>query len=149
MRFSTRAQYGLRAMVELAFNYFKDEPTPLVKIAEKQGISEGYLEQLITFLRKSGLVRSVRGSQGGYYLAREPARITAGEIIRCLEGPISPTECVNENDPEICSRADNCVTRALWEKIRDSVAEVLDNTTLEDLCRNAGNIKDAPDNKTH
>lgn len=137
MKFSTRAQYGLRAMVDLAFNYFKNEPTPLIQIAEREGISEGYLEQLIAFLRKGGLVRSVRGSQGGYYLSREPSGITAGEIIRCLEGPLGPTDCVSEYEPENCIRADICVTRALWEKVRDSVAEVLDNTSLEDLCRDA------------
>lgn len=143
MKFSTRSQYGLRAMVDLALNYFKDEPTPLTQVAEREGISEGYLEQLITFLRKGGLVRSVRGSQGGYYLAREPSKITAGEIIRCLEGPLGPTDCVNEDAPENCSRADTCVTRVLWEKVRDSVADVLDNTSLEDLCKDADKIRES------
>ncbi|HOV80231.1 MAG TPA: Rrf2 family transcriptional regulator [Bacillota bacterium] len=141
MKFSTRARYGLRAMVDLASNYSPDEPMPLAQVAERQGISEGYLEQLMTFLRKGGLVRSVRGAQGGYLLAREPARITAGEIIRCLEGPLSPTDCVNEEDPGMCGRADACVTRILWEKVRDSVASVLDNTSLEDLCRDAEKIR--------
>ncbi len=137
MKFSTRARYGLRAMVDLAQNYAAGEPIPLFQIAERQGISEGYLEQLITFLRKGGLVRSVRGAQGGYLLSREPSKITAGEIIRCLEGPLSPTNCVSEDDPETCERADACVTRLLWERVRKSVAHVLDTTTLEDLCREA------------
>ncbi len=122
-------------MLELALDYQREEPVPLFRIAEKQGISEGYLEQMMTFLRKGGLVRSVRGAQGGYLLAREPAKITSGEIVRCLEGPISPTGCVNETDPERCARSEYCVTRRLWEKVGKSVAEVLDNTTLLDLCR--------------
>ena len=106
MKFSTRARYGLRAMLELALNYDPNEPMPLFKIAEKQLISEGYLEQMMTVLRKGGLVRSVRGAQGGYLLSREPDRITAGEIIRCLEGPLGPTDCVSEEDPETCVRSE-------------------------------------------
>lgn len=141
MKFSTRARYGLRAMLDLALNYTPSEPIPLIQVAERQGISEGYLEQLMSFLRKGGLVRSVRGAQGGYFLARVPGQITAGEIIRCLEGPLGPTDCVNEDDPEICERSSACVTRGIWEKIRESIAGVLDNTTLEDLCKQAEQIK--------
>ncbi|OPX86278.1 MAG: HTH-type transcriptional regulator CymR [Pelotomaculum sp. PtaB.Bin104] len=140
MKFTTRARYGLRAMVDLAQNY-SHEPIPLIRIAERQDISEGYLEQLMTFLRKGGLVRSVRGAQGGYLLTREPARITAGEIIRALEGPINPTGCVSENNPEECERADTCATRVMWEKIRQSIAGVLDHTTLEDLCQEAEKMR--------
>ncbi|MFZ5632262.1 MAG: RrF2 family transcriptional regulator [Bacillota bacterium] len=141
MKFSTRARYGLRAMLELALNYDPNEPIPLLQVAERQGISEGYLEQMMTFLRKGGLVRSVRGSQGGYLLTREPAKITAGEIVRCLEGPLSPTGCVSEDEPEPCPRADSCAARVLWERVRKSVADVLDNTTLEDLCKESEKIR--------
>lgn len=95
----------------------------------------------MTSLRKKGLVRSVRGPQGGYLLTREPAKITAGEIIRCLEGPLSPTGCVSEGDPEICARAEACVTRLLWEKIRQSMAGILDSTTLADLSEDAEKIR--------
>ncbi len=135
MKFSTRARYGLRAMLELAMNYKTCKPLPLFLIAQRQGVSEGYLEQMMTYLRKGGLIRSVRGAQGGYLLARAPAKITVGEIVRRLEGPLGPTNCVNEDDPEQCERAGQCVTQVLWEKVRESVAEVLDNTTLEDLCK--------------
>ncbi len=141
MKFSTRSRYGLRAMVELALKYSQNEPTPLFQVAEGQGISEGYLEQLMTFLRKGGLVRSVRGAQGGYLLTRDPATITTGEIIRCLEGPLGPTGCVNEDAPEPCLRADTCVTKLLWERIREAIATVLDNTTLEELCKEAERIR--------
>ena len=135
MRFSTRARYGMRAMLELALNYDQQEPTPLFQIAERQLVSEGYLEQMMTVLRKGGLVRSVRGAQGGYLLTREPARITAGEIVRCLEGPLAPTGCVSEEDPEECARAELCVTRKLWERVREAMASVLDGTTLADMCK--------------
>ncbi len=141
MKFSSRARYGLRAMLELALNYNPEETMPLVQIAERQGISEGYLEQMMTLLRKGGLVRSVRGSQGGYRLNREPGKITVGEIVRCLEGPLGPTGCVSEDDPEACNRADFCVTKILWEKVRDAIASVLDNTTLEDLCQETERIR--------
>jgi len=128
-------------MLELALNYNPGEPTPLFQIAERQGISEGYLEQMMTVLRKGGLVRSVRGAQGGYLLGRVPAKITTGEIVRCLEGPLGPTDCVNEEDPEICDHFGFCVTRTLWEKVRDSIADVLDTTTLEDLCQEAEKVR--------
>ena len=141
MKFSSRARYGLRAMLELALNYNPEETMPLVQVAERQGISEGYLEQIMTLLRKGGLVRSVRGAQGGYRLTREPGRVTVGEIVRCLEGPLSPTGCVSEEDPETCVRADYCVTRVLWEKVRESIATVLDNTTLEDLCKETEKVR--------
>ncbi|MCG9969631.1 Rrf2 family transcriptional regulator [Pelotomaculum terephthalicicum JT] len=141
MKFSTRARYGLRAMVDLAQNYAPNEPIPLIRVAEREEISEGYLEQLVTFLRKGGLVRSVRGAQGGYLLTREPSRITVGEVIRCLEGPLGPTGCVSEDDPESCVRAETCATRIIWERIRESIAHVLDSTTLEDLCMEAEKIR--------
>lgn len=141
MKFSTRARYGLRAMVELAVNYSPNEPIPLNLVAEKQGLSEGYLEQLMTFLRRGGLVRSVRGAQGGYLLSRTPAEISAGEIVRCLEGPLSPTGCTSEDEPESCERSETCVTRGLWEKVRVSIASVLDNITLQDLCDEAKEIQ--------
>jgi len=137
LRFTTRAEYGLRAMVDLAEHHIHQEPIPLVRVAERQGISEGYLEQLMTFLRKGGLVRSIRGAKGGYLLIREPGRITAGEVVRCLEGPLNPTSCVGDDDPDACGRSDNCATREMWFRIKNSVAEVLDSTTLADLTRSS------------
>ncbi|NLI14083.1 MAG: Rrf2 family transcriptional regulator [Peptococcaceae bacterium] len=145
MKFSTRARYGLRAMLELALNYDSNEPTPLFQIAERQLISEGYLEQMMNVLRKEGLVRSVRGAQGGYLLSREPARITAGEIVRCLEGPLNPTNCVSEKDPENCIRSEFCVTRMLWERVREAIAGVLDNTTLADMCKESEKLRRSRD----
>ena len=136
MKLSTRGRYGLRAMIDMAMNE-QDSPIAAHTIAEREGLSERYLEQLMVPLKRAGLVKSVRGAQGGYIMARNPQDITAGDIIRVLEGPIAPVECVSESNPEACSRADFCVTRSLWTKVRDSIAEVLDSYTLADLARQA------------
>lgn len=136
MRLSTRGHYGLKAMFDLAQNY-TTEPIPLKTVAERQNLSEHYLEQLIAMLKKAGLVRSVRGAQGGYILAREPSEITVGDVIRVLEGPIAPVYCVSEEDPGSCDEADYCITRTVWARVRDSIAAVLDSISLADMCREA------------
>ncbi|EGL83514.1 transcriptional regulator, BadM/Rrf2 family [Caldalkalibacillus thermarum TA2.A1] len=123
MKISTKGQYGLTIMMELANNYGKG-PISLRKIAEIHDLSEHYLEQLISPLRNAGLVKSIRGAYGGYVLAKDPREITAGDVIRVLEGPINPVEFEEEKDP---------AKRDLWRRIRDSISEVLDSTTLEDL----------------
>lgn len=134
MKLSTRGEYGLRAMFDLALHH-GEGPIPLRNVAERQEISENYLEQLISVLRKAGLVRSIRGAQGGYVLNKEPGEIKIGDIIRVLEGPIAPWDCVSgEKDKDACSRAEACVTRGIWEKVRDSIIEVLDSISLQDMC---------------
>lgn len=143
MRLSTRGHYGLKAMFDLAQHY-GTEPIPLKTVAERQGISENYLEQLIAILRKTGLVKSVRGAQGGYILAREPGRITVGDIIRAMEGPIAPVECVSEVEPTECVQADSCITRAVWARVRDTLAEVMDSISLADMLRDAENMDKPP-----
>jgi len=140
LRLSTKGRYGVKAMFDLAQHY-GEGPVSLKSVAERQGISEHYLEQLISGLRKSGLVKSVRGAQGGYTLAKEAEKITVGDIIRVLEGPIAPVECVSEEDPEICQKADCCVTRGIWEKVRDSIAGVLDSITLQDMIKDAEKLQ--------
>jgi len=139
LRLSTRGHYGLKAMFDLALNY-GDNPIPLKSIAERQGISDNYLEQLISVLRKAGLVNSVRGAQGGYILARKPEHINVGEIIRALEGPIAPVDCVSEVEPTECDQSDFCITRTVWARVRDSIAEVLDSISLADMCRDAERV---------
>ena len=141
MKLSSRGRYGVRAMFELALQH-NEGAIPLRSVAEKQDISEHYLEQLIASLRKAGLVKSVRGAQGGYMLAKEPSQITVGDIVRVLEGPVAPVECVNEDQKgEGCQKADECVTRMIWERLRDKINEVLDATTLEDMCKEAEKLK--------
>ncbi|GIN87056.1 HTH-type transcriptional regulator CymR [Heyndrickxia sporothermodurans] len=123
MKISTKGRYGLTIMIELGKRY-GEGPISLKSIAQMHELSEHYLEQLIAPLRNARLVKSVRGAYGGYILADEPSKITAGDIIRVLEGPISPVEGIEDEEP---------VKRALWMKIRDAVKDVLDNTTIEDL----------------
>ncbi|MDR6225204.1 cysteine metabolism transcriptional regulator CymR [Desmospora profundinema] len=123
MKVSTKGRYGLTIMMDLAARY-GEKPTSLKSVAERHNLSEHYLEQLVAPLRNAGLVRSVRGAYGGYKLSRSPEEITAGEVIRVLEGPISPVEFTEEEDPG---------RRELWRRIRDAIADVLDNTTLADL----------------
>lgn len=140
MKLSTRGRYGLRAMIDMAQNADQG-PIATRTIAERQGISERYLEQLMVPLKRAGLVKSVRGSQGGYILGRKPEQITAGDIIRVLEGPIAPVECVSEVNPDSCERADYCVTRVLWTKVRNAIAEVLDAYSLADLAQESRGIE--------
>ncbi|MGC7873673.1 RrF2 family transcriptional regulator [Desulfosporosinus sp. SYSU MS00001] len=140
MKLSTKGRYGVRAMFDLA-QHMGEGPVSLKSISERQGISEHYLEQLIAGLRKAGLVKSVRGAQGGYLLGREPDKIKVGDIIRVLEGPIAPTECVSEEDPECCTKAEYCITRTIWERVRDSIAEVLDSITLETMLLDAQKLE--------
>lgn len=125
LKISTKGRYGLTIMIELG-RQFGEGPTPLRKIAEKHELSEAYLEQLIAPLRNSELVRSVRGAYGGYLLAKEPHLISAGDVIRVLEGPIQLVEGITEESPE---------QRELWRRITESIKNVLDTTTIDDLAR--------------
>ncbi|MBS4217051.1 Rrf2 family transcriptional regulator [Bacillus sp. FJAT-49711] len=133
MKISTKGRYGLTIMIELAKRH-GEGPISLKSIAQTHDLSEHYLEQLAGPLRNAGLVRSIRGAYGGYVLADEPANITAGDIIRVLEGPISPVEGIEDEEP---------AKRKLWMRIRDAVKDVLDNTTVEDLANHSED--DTPD----
>ncbi len=139
MRISTRGEYGVRAMFDLAMHHGQG-PIPLKVIAERQGISEHYLEQLVGAMRKAGLVTSVRGAQGGYQLADEPEAVRIGDIIRTLEGPIAPMGCLDSDDGN-CDQVERCATRILWQKLQESMESVLDSTTLADLCADAIRLK--------
>lgn len=123
MKISTKGRYGLTVMIELARKY-GGGPISLKSIAEEKGLSAHYLEQLAAPLRNAGLIRSVRGAYGGYILAKEPDEITAGDIIRVLEGPITPVEGIEDEE---------AAQQSLWLRVRDVVKDVLDTTTLEDL----------------
>lgn len=137
MRFSTRGRYGVQIMVDLA-RHSADGPISLKSIADRQKLSEHYLEQLVPELRKAGLVKSIRGAQGGYVLAKRSENIMIGDIIRVLEGPIAPVECTNdENIPNCCEKTNFCVTREVWVKVRDSITDVVDSISLADLVQDA------------
>lgn len=138
MRLSTAAgRYGIRAMYDLALSYGKG-PVAGKVISERQNVALPFLEQLMTRLRRSGLVRSVRGPQGGYLLARNPSSIKIGEIISSLEGPIEISHCMaNASDRVDCERAERCVSRILSKKLDAHIKMALDSMTLEDLCEEA------------
>ncbi len=123
LKISTKGRYGLTVMIELA-RKFGEGPRSLKSIAEEKDLSAHYLEQLAAPLRNAGLIKSVRGAYGGYILIDEPASITAGDIIRVLEGPITPVEGIEDEEP---------AQQELWYRITDVVKEVLDTTTLKDL----------------
>jgi Rrf2 family protein len=115
----------------------------LKSVARRENISEKYLEHLFASLKKAGLIHSVRGAQGGYRLARPPGEITLGDIIRVLEGPVSPVECVTDDtDAELCERSQICVMRLVWKKIRLELNEVLDSYTLADICEEQRKMHD-------
>lgn len=147
MKLSTRGRYGVTAMYDLALNYNIQSPEPvsLKSVASRQGISEHYLEQLMGKLRRAGLVQSIRGAMGGYFLKRSPQEITVGEIIRVMEGPISLVDCLlaeNTKDKKYCEKSQLCVTRRVWSKVSIGIANTLDKITLQDLCENYGEILD-------
>lgn len=130
MKLSTKGRYGLKAMFELSLNQ-EDGPVPLKFIAKKQSISDQYLEQIFSALKKSGLVTSVRGAQGGYLLAKEPKDITVGDILTVLEGPVSLSDCVLDED--VCENSGVCVTKIVWEKMKKGIDEVINSITLQDM----------------
>ena len=138
MQISTRGRYGLRAMVDMAL-HTTEGPLALRVIAERQGISESYLEQVFTSLRKAGLVKASRGAQGGYELGHPSVEITVGQILRALEGPIIPVHCVGEpgSTSSYCEREKACITRSFWEEFRDKINDYLDSITLLDLVERA------------
>ncbi|MHB9144418.1 MAG: RrF2 family transcriptional regulator [Symbiobacteriia bacterium] len=137
MKLTTKGKYGVKALFELAMHE-GNTPLSLKTIAERQDLSEHYLEQLVAPLRRAGLVTSVRGAQGGYMLSRPAAQITVGDIIRVLEGPIGYSDCATEGGAlNGCENAETCLAHGVWEKVRDAIVKVVDGITLADLCEQA------------
>ena len=133
MKISTRGRYALRMMVDLAASG-NDEFITIKSIAARQEISEKYLEQIITTLSRSGFVKSTRGSQGGYKLAKSAEEYTVGMILRLIEGSLVPVACM-EDEPNQCPRCSKCATLDIWKQIDDAVNNVIDNVTLADLAK--------------
>lgn len=131
MKISTKGRYALRLMVDLAVND-NGEYISLKVISQRQNISNKYLEQIITILSKAGFVKSIRGSNGGYKLAKSPKDYTVGMIIRLTEGSLAPVACLDSEEND-CTRNESCVTLSVWKKLHDAINDVVDNITLEDL----------------
>lgn len=138
MKLSTKGRYGLRAMVDLAINSSGDHVS-LNSVAERQGISENYLEQVFSTLRKAGLVKSVKGAQGGYSLSDNPSNTKVGIILRALEGTIS---IVDEDSENFQTSIERCIKAKVWDKMNESLNQVLDSLTLEDLVNEYRKISD-------
>lgn len=140
LKLSTKGQYGVRAMFEIAKGY-PDTPTNIKQIAERQDVSVAYLEQILNTLRRAGLIQSIKGPGGGYILSAKPSEIAIGEILRELEGPVAITSCLNPE--EGCSRVETCVTHLLWRSLGEKIQDFLNTITLEDLLNEEEVLKEA------
>ncbi|MEK6581206.1 MAG: Rrf2 family transcriptional regulator [Nitrospirota bacterium] len=133
LRLSTKGQYGVRAMFEIA-NGYPDKPVTIKEISEKQAVSVAYLEQILNKLRNGGLIKSIKGPGGGYILSKKPENISISAILKELEGPVAITSCQTE---EGCIRVDGCVTYALWKSLGEKIEGFLDTVSLKDLITGA------------
>lgn len=133
MKISTKGRYGVRAMFELAKNY-GSYPVSVKTISQNQEIPLSYLEQILNGLHRAKLVRSIRGPGGGFLLAKKPEDIRIIDIILALEESVSPVFCVDKLEENQCKYVKSCVARLLWEKLDKKIREVLEGTTLKDLC---------------
>ena len=131
MKVSTKGDYGIRALIELAHHYGDSRPMQSNEIANRQKIPESYLEQLLTTLRRAGFIRSVRGPQGGHALIRDPRELRVSEVVESLEGNLLLSDCLDEGGT--CAKSGGCAQTEMWETVREAILNVLDNTTIADL----------------
>jgi len=136
IRVSTRGRYALRATVDLAM-HAGEGPVARQDIADRQDISADYVAQLFRTLHEAGLVEGVKGPGGGYRLARDPALITALDVVQAVEGPIAVVHCIDPENDDPCNRVDRCVTRLLWARLSAAMVELLGSVTLQSLCHEA------------
>ena len=146
MRLSKRGEYGLRAMISLADNTGRDNSSPLVQIkdiSKRENIPAKFLEQILLALKNAGLLQSKMGFGGGYYLARPPAEINLGQIVRVLDGPLAPVRCVSQMAYEPCDCPDEqtCGLRMVMGDVRNAIANILDNTSLADVVSRMNDTK--------
>ena len=132
MKISTKGRYGLRAFIDLA-RYSEEGPVSINSIAQRQKLSEGYLEQLMAKLKKANLVKSVRGSNGGYSLAKDASEISVGDVLRALEGNMELVSCAAFHDIEPCGLQKTCVTKYVWQKINESILNTIDDIKIDIL----------------
>ena len=136
MKLSTRSRYGTRMMLDLAQHY-DEGPVQIRNVSKRENISVKYLEQLIIPLKKANFIKSVRGPKGGHMLAKPPEAITIGEIVRVLEGGINLSSCIE--NPEMCDRTSDCLTRDLWEETTKAMYEKLNSATLSKMINEGSN----------
>jgi len=131
-----KSQYALRAVFELARQYGRG-PVKIAEVARTQVIPLRFLEVILSQLKQGGFVSSQRGSEGGYFIVRDPHDLTVGELMRFLQGPLSPVSCLTDDPRSRCSLYGECVFLAMWEKVRLGISQVLDNVTFQDLVEQA------------
>lgn len=146
LRLSTKGQYGVRAMFEIAKGY-PERPVTIREISERQEVSAPYLEQILNKLRRAGLIKSVKGPGGGYVLSKEPGQISIGDILNELEGPVALTSCLTPG--EGCTRVDGCVTHLLWKSLGAKIEAFLETITLKDLIEKEPLLSGIQKNKTY
>ena len=140
MRISAKGDYATRAVLDLVINFKAGGVSQIHAIAERQHIPVKYLENILLLLNRAGVVRSRRGNQGGYYLARPPETITVGEVIRIVDGPLAPISCASTTAYEVCPEEAACGLRSVWLEARNALAKVLDNTTFADVLKRTKKI---------
>lgn len=143
LKISTKGRYGLRALIDLA-QYSEIEPVSINSIAVRQGISERYLEQLMTLMKKAGLVKSIRGAGGGYVLAKDVGEISVGDVLRALEGNLETVECTAFSQEDSCEAAGGCVTKYVWQRINESINRTVDEINLKQLVDESKSVKKRP-----
>lgn len=148
MKLSTKGRYGLRAMIDLA-RYSENEPVSIGSVAARQEISEGYLEQMMSLLKKAGLVKSIRGAGGGYVLAKKMKEISVGDILRALEGNLEPVRCAAFYSEEGCMASEGCVTKYVWQKINESINQTVDEIKLDELVKESKKVNPQGECENH
>lgn len=141
MKLSTKGRYGLRALIDLAL-YSESEAVSVQSIAKRQNISDSYLEQLVRKMKKEGLIVSIRGAQGGYKLAKPAEEISVGDVLRALEGNLNAVTCGDDQEKGHCQGSDLCVARIVWERINESIKDVVDSIKLSELVEESRMMRD-------
>ena len=141
MKISTKGRYGLRAVIDIA-QYSEIEPVSIHSIAARQGISEGYLEQLMVRLKKAEIITSIRGAGGGYVLAKDAEHISVGDVLRALEGSLQPVDCTAFSQEDSCQASGGCVTKYVWQRINESINQTVDEINLKQLVEESKSVKE-------
>jgi Rrf2 family protein len=132
MRLSTKGEYASRAMLELSLHY-QEKPLHIRDISKAQDIPQRFLEQILLQLKRAGYLRSRKGPAGGYYLSKPPAEINVAEVIRVMDGPLAPIDCVSVTAHEVCPHEAHCGLKGLWKEVRDAVAQIMEKATFGEL----------------
>ncbi|MBP1766427.1 MAG: transcriptional regulator, BadM/Rrf2 family [Candidatus Aminicenantes bacterium] len=132
MRLSTKGEYASRAMLELSLRY-EEKPLHIRDISKAQDIPQRFLEQILLQLKRAGYLRSRKGPDGGYFLSKPPAEINVAEVIRVMDGPLAPIDCVSVTAHEVCPHEAHCGLKGLWKEVRDAVAQIMEKATFAEL----------------